>query len=91
MASLPPNMLVLSQCPDRLFAKADIGRAVAGRALPRRAVRACFARMRLPGQGSIEWMLIVALVGILLVAGLVVLQGVMEGKLIELGSFIKDA
>lgn len=48
------------------------------------------AYARLSGQGSIEWTLIVALVGLLLVAGLVSLQGVMEVKITDLGNFLRN-
>lgn len=52
--------------------------------------RARIADAKLPGQGSIEWTLIVALIGILLVAGLVSLQSVMGEKIADLGSFLQS-
>lgn len=45
---------------------------------------------KLSGQGSIEWTLIVALVGLLLVAGLVSLQSIMEVKITDLGNFLRN-
>lgn len=50
--------------------------------------RARSACAKLSGQGSIEWTLIVALIGILLVAGLFSLQSVMGGKITDLGNVL---
>lgn len=60
------------------------------RLLLKTMARARIADAKLPGQGSIEWTLIVALIGILLVAGLVSLQSVMGEKIADLGSFLQS-